>query len=76
MGLHELAEHFLFALLISSGEAGLFLPLIVHHFLDYATGFAIQVTELGVFRLDLLCVDLDVALNYAVPPALLVLLRQ
>ena len=62
--------------LLGGGEALLLLLLVEHHFLDYRTRLVVQVAQLAILRLDLLSVDLLVALNHAVPPVLPLLLSQ
>lgn len=76
MCLHELSEFVTFHLLVGSRQTSLLLALIVHHLLDDRASFAIEVTELRILGLYLLGVDLCVALEYAAPPVLALLLSQ
>lgn len=39
-----------------------------HHLLDRLAGLAVQIRQLGILRLDLLCVDLRLTLDHALPP--------
>ena len=76
MRLHESIQLGTLLLLFRRWQACLFLSLIVHHFLYDAARVAIQVGQLGVLRLNLLCVDLLVALDNGRPPILLIFLGQ
>lgn len=73
MRLHELLQLILLLQLITRREALLLLPHVEHHLLDSRSGLAIKVGQLRWFGVDLLSVDLDIALNSSTPPTVLVL---
>jgi len=68
MCVHESLELVLLLNLITSGQSLLFLLLVKHHLLDGGASFAIQVRELRILGLNLLCINLGVALDHTVPP--------
>lgn len=76
MSIHECLELVLLLTLLARRFAHGFLLLIEHHFLNRLPRLSVQVRELGVLRLDLLRVDLDVSLKEAVPPVLTLMLLE
>jgi hypothetical protein len=68
VGIHEGLELVLLLELVAGRESLLLLLLVEHHLLDGGARLGVEVAELGVLRLDLLGVDLGVALDDAVPP--------
>lgn len=76
MGIHEGLKLVFLLELITGRETLLLLLLVEHHLLNGGASFGVKVRELGVLRLNLLSVDLWVALDDAVPPVHLVNLHQ
>ena len=68
MSVHECLEFVFLLELLTGRESFLLLLLIEHHLLDGLASRVIEVRQLRVLRLNLLGVDLGVALNDAVPP--------
>ena len=70
MGVHKCLQFlFLFQFFRCWHSFG-FLLLIKHHFLNSLPSFSIQIGQLGVLRLYLLCVDFDITFNKTIPPVL------
>lgn len=72
MGFHKLVQLILFIELVRCGKALLLLSHVKHHFFHSRSGLSVEVREFWRFRVDFLCVDLNIALNWTVPPGCLV----
>lgn len=59
-------------LLITTRLSRLLLPLIIHHLLDHAAGFAVEVAELAVLGRDFADVDARSGRHDVLPPLHLV----
>lgn len=68
----ELVEHFGFFLFIAGGQPLSFLALIVHHFFDHGSSFAIEVGEFACVGFDAGDVDFGLTFEGGRPPVLLV----
>lgn len=69
---HEFLQHILLLLFVARRQSHLFLSLVVHHLLDEAAGFALQVGQLRRFGVDLLRRDRRVGRDKTIPPRHLV----
>ena len=76
MLLLELLQNIQLFLLIRRWQVQRLLPLIKHHFFDSLARITVEISQLGIFRLNLLRVDGRVAFQDAVPPFHLVQLLQ
>ena len=76
MRVHERFQLVSLFQLFRGRQSLLLLLLVKHHLFHDRTSFVVQVTKLAILWLDLLGVDLFVALNDAVPPVLALFLRQ
>ena len=65
---HELRQHILLLLLITTGLPLALHLLIIHHLLDHAARLAVQLRQLRVLRLDFLHVDLGCGRDDVGPP--------
>ena len=63
-------------LLVTGHATGLFLPLIVHHFLDHCAGFTIEIAETGIFRCNFGHINLGGRRHHMRPPFHLVRLVE
>lgn len=72
MLLHELGKNVLFLLFVAGWQTHFLLSLVVHHLLDKAASFALQVGQLRRFRVDFLCGNWWIAGHQSIPPRHLV----
>jgi hypothetical protein len=62
--------------LITCGHSLLLLLLVEHHLFDNASSFIVQISQLAIFGLNFLGIDLFVTLEDTVPPVLTLLLSE
>ena len=65
---HEFFENVLFLLLVTGGQSHFLLSLVVHHFFDHRSRFAVQIGKFRLFRVDALHIQLRVGDEQTRPP--------
>ena len=76
MSIHKCLQFVLFLQFITRGQTLLLLLLVKHHLLNNRPRFVVQITQLTVFGLHFLSVNLLVSLKNTVPPVLAFLLCE
>jgi hypothetical protein len=74
--LFELFKHRHLLHFVRRGQPLCLLRLVEHHLFDNASSFIVQISQLAIFGLNLLGIDLFVTLEDTVPPVLTLLLSE